>query len=159
MAFQEAEYYEPKEGNIYFVKGKIAKASSSQSVWEGYGVATIRLLANHMCAIDFEYKVETADATVISGNVDGISPALLKALNSNIPTITPLTGGIVHFVNSSGYIESNYEGYGGMLTVYAGLWAVARMYQASGSTGTWAPQNFPVNYRFFGTAYGTWADE
>lgn len=140
---------------IYSVYGQIL---TSDSAMRGHGTATVTLFANKTCRIEFSAKITTAGTN--AGQINcGLSSNMLKSLNSNIPTITPVKGGVVEWYNTDGIRDKDNLGYAGILEASSGqpYWKFARMYQTSGTTGSYPETECTVGKCYIGTAYGTWA--
>lgn len=134
--------------------GKIVDASGDTT--EGVGNFTLTLYNNGKCRIDFVFKITTAGTAASNFNW-GISTALLKAINSDIPNITVTYGGYAVYLNSNGTKDDSLNNYGGHATGSSdgSRWTFGRIYQATGEYGGWNSAKFPVGTFVYGCAIGT----
>ena len=138
----------------YFVKGQII--TGINTIIKGHGTAEV-ILQNGKATINFVAKITTAgtESNIFSWGLDSRQ---LTNLNSNIPSITPLSGssstGI--FFSGSGNIDTNLVGYGGCFHGNTPHWTPTRLYNTSGDLGAWPPTSFPVDYMISGTVFGTY---
>lgn len=154
----------------YHVRGQIAKnynASLQSTTWCGTGQATVCLHDDHTCEVYFDYTVNVNDDAV-AGYQFGLSVSAMKALNSNIPTITPQIGGYLIIVNPDGTIRpetstsgtaSTANGYGAFNSAssnYPDIWLTSRVYKTDGSQGSWSSSSIPKFSRLYGVAIGIW---
>lgn len=114
------------------------------------GICTCTYKFNDVMQIDFNLKVTTAG----SGSSDyGISPTLLRTLNSNIPYLTPVEGGTLQIFNSSGALQTGYVG--ASFTVASGYWKPS--YVSSGSLTAIDESAFTSGMTLIGTCYGRYS--
>ena len=129
--------------------------NSAADTCYGYGIATVYLYPNGIAEVHFNIKI-TNSGTSGSYFQCGINRDLIKSRNSNIPTITPITGGSLTYYNSSGFIIEDKMDYGGTLMAVNQFWEPARVYDTSGSVGGWPASQFVVGHRIIGVCYGTY---
>lgn len=145
----------------YVVDGYILNGN----VIRGYGRATVMLYANGQAVIDYACRVTTANMT---GDVFGygISPKILHQNNSNIPLITPKSGGTVMYYRTgseSGVLYPQQELVhlsGTHTTVQYGAdmyWQFARLYEVGTEPGAWPTRSMPLDTYIQGTCYGTFS--
>ena len=134
---------------LYFVSGKLLDAGDDTT--EGVGTATINIETNGIARIDFSIQI-IAKGTASSFDF-GINPALFTAKNANIPAITPVSGGVLVIISTSGSYGSR-NGYGGTFQVDRGRWRPARMFNTDGDIGGWTSSDVDVGAAFVGTCYG-----
>ena len=113
------------------------------------------LFPSGLCMIEFIVKIETIPTTTIIGGLD-------KRIFENITgkSITPINGGNLMYYTPEGNINASLTGYGGVLVygdLYPNYWLFARVYNTSGTSGTWAPYIIPVGTHIQGTAFGKWS--
>lgn len=136
----------------YWLSGLIANSSNT---FKGHGQATIVLYSSGLAQIDYEYSVTTA-GTNDSLFAWGLNRDLFQALNSNIPIITPSTGGHCYIYTDDGVLWSSEMGYAGITESSSNFWCVSRVYNTSNNTlGKYPESMLSLNYRVSGTAYGT----
>lgn len=116
------------------------------------GVCTQTYLLNEIAQIDFDLTITTAG----SGSAPfGISRALLRQLNEEIPVITPMPGGCVRVYSSAGALLMNM---GGSMGPYSGAWA-PMIINADRELQPVEEQLFVAGTRLTGTCYGRYAFE
>ena len=130
--------------------------NSSGDTCEGVGTATVYLYQNGIAVIDFNIKI-TASGTSSSVFTCGLNRNLLVAANSNIPKITPISGGSLTYYATDGHTSSENMEYGGTTTSLVQFWQAARVYDSSGSIGGWPASTYVANQRLIGTVYGTYS--
>ena len=122
---------------------------------EGYGIVTVSLYPNGIARVDFDIQI-TANGTGSAYFLWGLNRNLIKNINSNIPTITPIGGGSLTYYNTSGGIADDRMGYGGTMVAVSEFWQPSRMYTTSGYIGGWPANACVVNQRLIGVCYGTY---
>ena len=158
---QQIDSADDKSTNIYTeaypppcsrhqINGKLI--NSVNDVIDGYGSASVLLLQNGIARIDFSAKIETA-GTNMNNYTWGLNRDYFIAATGK--TITPITGGVLEYLKSSG-IDAERRGMGGMLIVGDHFWVPARVYDTGGNAGSWASGNIDVGTCLFGTCYGTY---
>ena len=138
---------------MWSVRGNIVRSISGTAV--GYGKAMVYIVGKTV-VVEFEAKITTAGT--VSNLFDvGIEVAVLRSLNTGIPEFTVVNGGIIHYYNSDGTIDTSMEGYAGEATLNTAenRWAFARLYDTNGSIGPWADNRYTVGKIITGTVYGT----
>ena len=135
----------------YYVANGVLLDGSSEI--RGTGTATVCIDTNGIARVDFSIKI-TAASTDASSFDYGVSPALLTSINANIPSITPMTGGVLS-VMRDGILNDSINGYGAFFTSENSKWLPNRIYKADGSGGAWSSTIFVVNDVLIGTCYGT----
>lgn len=114
------------------------------------GTATCTYCLNDIMRIDFSLKVTTAG----SGSASfGLSRDLLRQLNAEIPVITPLDGGNLQILNSSG--EMLVSHIGSSFKADGNYWHPAHV--SGSSLANINESVFAVNYTLIGTCYGKYA--
>ena len=134
----------------YMANGVLLDGSSEI---RGTGTATVCIDTNGIARVDFSIKI-TAASTNESSFDYGISPALLTSINANIPSITPMNGGVLSIIRDD-ILNNSANGYGAYFTSENSRWIPNRIYKADGSAGAWASTIFVVNDVLVGTCYGT----
>lgn len=114
------------------------------------GIVTCTYEMNEVMRLDFNLKVTTSGS---GSSAFGISPTLLRALNSNIPTITPISGGTLQMFNSSGALS--VANIGASMIASNGLWTPSRL--ISGSQTAFNESDIASGYTLVGTCYGTYS--
>lgn len=136
----------------YVYKGALLHGGTSAIF--GYGVADV-IMFNGLATINFELQVTANDA---QSTFDfGIDRDYLTSTVGK--TITPVSGGIIHFFNN-GALDTALEGFAGTTAINnqtPKYWLVARMYTQAGGVGPWASNVFTTNTRITGTIYGTYS--
>ena len=114
------------------------------------GIVTCTYQLNDIMKVDFNLKVTTAG----SGTDNfGISPTLIRSLNPEIPTITPISGGNLQIFGSSG---SLLTGNIGMSMIDSeGLWRPSRL--VSDVQTAFNESAMSANLTLVGTCYGTYS--
>ena len=69
----------------------------------GTGTATLTYKMNELLRIDFNIQITTAGSGT---STYGISTALLRTLSDEIPSLTPISGGVLNVFNSSGALTN-----------------------------------------------------
>lgn len=114
------------------------------------GICTLTHQMNDVMQIDFDLRVTTAGSGT---GVCGISPTLLRNLNSAIPEITPIDGGRLRIFNSSGSLLGSYAGE--TLSVLNGLWIPS--YISNGAIARFDERTLSSGVTLNGTCYGTYS--
>ena len=114
------------------------------------GIVTCTYGMNEVMRLDFNLKVTTSGS---GSSAFGISPTLLRTLNSNIPTITPISGGTLQMFNSSGALS--VANIGASMIASNGLWTPSRL--VSGSQTAFSESDIASGYTLVGTCYGTYS--
>lgn len=118
----------------------------------GTGTATCTYKFNEVMQIDFRLKITTAGS---GSSAYGISTSLLRTLNTEIPALTPLDGGVLQIFNSSGTLLSTYTGASFLANgVY---WQPS--YVSSGALTAINESVMTSGITLVGTAYGTYTFE
>ena len=138
---------------VYVASGLLF--NSDGDTCEGYGTATVSLYPNGIARVDFNIKFTTS-GTSTSNFQCGLNRDLLSSINSNIPTITPIRGGSLTYYATSGSVDNDKMGYGGLMTIANQFWQPARIYNTSGSIGGWPADKYVANQRIIGVCYGTY---
>ena len=138
----------------YIVNGRIMNTSADSSL-AGYGTATVILYSSGIAEVHFGCKVETS-GTSSTGWGSGINRDLLHNLDSNIPVITPITGGTIYMYSSNGNMNTSLCGYGGTSIANGQFWTIARVYQTDGAVGGYPSSTLTAGMMFYGTLYGTY---
>ena len=141
---------------VYTASGQIATASGDNM--KGNGIATVVLYASGIAVVYYEYLVVTAGT---SGSVwaAGLSATALKQINANIPTITPIQGGPMTFLNPRsggnwGLFGDGINGYAGINCANSSWWTVGRNYNGA-AIGSHPASIFSLDTRVKGVAFGT----
>lgn len=133
----------------FHCNGTIFKNGGSGTI-TGNGSASI-LICGNIARIDFDFYVTTASG----GSGDwawGIDSNQFTALNSNIPAITPMTGG---WYRTTG-MPSDTEGYATVFDRSGRFWRPCRYYTtACDSIGGWPASQCRSGSRWRGCCYGT----
>ena len=116
------------------------------------GIVTCTYKMNEVMQLDFNLKMTTAGS---GSSTYGISPTILRTLNSSIPKITPLDGGTLQIFTSAGALSTTYVG--ATLKAVDGLWRPA--YISSGSLTNINESVMAANVTIVGTCYGTYSLE
>lgn len=134
----------------YWLSGVIA---NSTNTFQGYGQATIVLYSSGLAQIDYEYIVTTAGTNDSLFNW-GLNRDLFQALNSNIPIITPSTGGHCYIYTDGGVLWSSE-----MVNITesaSNFWCISQIDDTSNNTiSKYSESTLSLDYRVSGTAYGT----
>jgi len=136
--------------NIPEINVAIGNMLSGETV-ECEGVCTQSYTLNEVAQIDFDLIITTAGSD--SGSV-GLSRALMRQLNEEIPVITPLTGGSVRVYDATGVLRNDL---GVTLQASDNLWVLATIDGAS-----YAPvpeSSLTAGMRLIGTCYGVYKFE
>lgn len=143
---------------IYFCSGMILSEKNGNA--QGHGVATVVLFASGLAMITYEVMISQA-GTSTTNYYWGISRDRLKAINSNIPTITAITGGINTWYQppvTSGVFNNfntTYNGYAGLCEQVGGeFWNFSRNYNGGG-IGSFTSNAATLNSRMHGICFGT----
>ena len=140
------------------VTGQIAKGANSSVA--GMGIADIYWSSiTGLATINFNYKVTTA-GTSTSDFTYGLSVEAMKALNSNVPNISPLTSGsgVCNVYENSGVLSIADGNFGWCLQGEAeGYWAISRVYKSGNNylAGPYPTNILSMGRYISGTAYGT----
>ena len=140
----------------YLVSGQILNESGGNTA--GHGVASVLLFPNGVAVVTYQCMISTAGAST-TNYAWGINRDLIRALNSNIPVITPVTGGTVTWYQpASGGVFSGfnttYNGYGCTHSPNGSFWNFARNYNGS-SIGAFSSNAATLNSRMHGICIGT----
>lgn len=134
----------------YWVSGLIA---NSNNTFKGYGQATIVLYSSGLAQIDYEYIVTTVGTNDSLFNW-GLNRDLFQLLNSNIPIITPSTGGHCYIYTNSGVLWSSE-----MVNITESVdnfWCISQVSDTLNNTLDKYPEStLSLDYKVSGTAYGT----
>ena len=125
------------------------------------GVATV-VLNGGMALIFFDAQITTLPS--ISDKVKlftfGINIDHLRSMNSSIPFITPLTGGVINYTNSDGTVQEYLRGFGGCFQARndnsEADFLPARIYTTNGYIGGWGGESLQDTIRMSGVAIGTY---
>lgn len=113
------------------------------------GTVTCTYKFNDVMQVDFNLSVTTSG----SGSASyGISPTLLKTLNTEIPTITPMNGGVLQIYSSTGVLSGSYVG--ASFLAVDGLWKPASV--VSSALAAINESAMTSGLRLIGTCYGTY---
>lgn len=118
----------------------------------GDGVVTVTYEMNDVVRLDFNLTVTTAGTGT---SPFGISPTLLRTLNADIPTITPVDGGTMQIVTSLGSIDLSHIG--PTMKADNGLWTPASI--VSGDITALTEAELTAGMVITGTCYGTYSLE
>lgn len=138
--------------------GEIANSVGGAAI--GTGVATVTLYASGLAKIDYQYTITTAGTSTATTNFKwGLNRDLLSARNANIPTITPVNGGVAEWYAAKSNsvwssLHESYNGYGCTHTVNSQFWCAARNHNGT-SVGAYPVSTAVLNIRICGTCYGT----
>ena len=136
--------------NIPEINVAIGNMLSGETV-ECEGVCTQSYTLNEVAQIDFDLIITTAGSD--SGSV-GLSRALMRQLNEEIPVITPLTGGSVRVYDATGVLRNDL---GVTLQASDNLWALATI---DGASYVPVPESsLTAGMRLIGTCYGVYKFE
>ena len=108
---------------------------------------------------NFGMKVATNTATT-NETTFNIRPSLLKSINSDFPSIKPITSknniGTCTYYKSDGTVNTSLTGYGGIIYNKGGTnFGFSRVYKTDGSTGAWGVVSLPVDTIIRGQFYAT----
>ena len=117
----------------------------------GEGTATLTYKMNEVMQIDFNIKINTSGSGT---GTYGISTALLRTLSVDIPSLTPLDGGVLNIYNSSGASTMTY---GSSFLASGAYWKPA--YISSGALAQINEAFFTSGMRISGTCYGKYVFE
>lgn len=138
---------------LYHAQGEVFKATSGGTA-KGSGVATVHITPDGVAQIDFVVRISTAGSNTNVFGV-GISVSLLRSINANIPEIVPAKGGNCIFFNANGSINTGMTEFGGScLDVTSDMWNIGRIYDATGSYGSWPDSMYTSGMIVKGTLYG-----
>lgn len=116
------------------------------------GIVTVTYQLNDIARLDFQLQVTTAG----SGSADfGISRALLRTLNPDIPLITPVDGGAIQIYTALGAIATT--SIGTTMKANGNLWTPAKI--SSGAITALNESAFSSGRIITGTCYGTYTLE
>lgn len=142
--------------SIYKVTGLLCTAKDDSI--HGYGSALVTLYKNGLARIDIQFTVNDNTSTSAENYFNyGIFSTAFNSINSNVPSITPLTGGQIIFYNEDGSINYELTSYSGIAQAMTDHWCFGRVYKTDGSVGSWQIQKMTVKTRIAGTIYGTYA--
>ena len=116
------------------------------------GVCTQSYTLNEVARIDFDLIIKTAGTGT---NSFGISRALMRQLNEEIPIITPLSGGSVRVFNASGVLVNSL---GVSMQALNDLWTPV-IFDAYGDPQAITEDLMTVGLRITGTCYGRYSFE
>ena len=146
-----------KKDSYLRVTGQIAKGANDSVA--GMGVADIYWSSTSgLVVINFNYKVTTA-GTSTSDFTYGLSVEAMKALNSNVPNISPLTSGsgVCNVYENSGVLSMDNGNFGWCLHGETeGYWAISRVYKSGNNylAGPYPTNILSAGRYISGTAYG-----
>ena len=116
------------------------------------GIVTVTYQMNEIARIDFQLSITTAG----TGSGDyGISRALLRTLNPDIPLITPVDGGSLQIYSALGAISTS--SIGTTMKANGNLWTPAKI--ESGAIAQIAESSLSAGRVITGTCYGTYSFE
>ena len=116
------------------------------------GIVTVTYQMNEVARLDFNLKVTTAG----TGTSDfGISPTILRSLNADIPTITPVDGGTMQIYTSAGALD--ITALGATMLESNGLWTPSKI--VSGVITALTEADMTAGITIVGTCYGTYSLE
>ena len=116
------------------------------------GIVTVTYQLNEIARLDFQLQVTTSG----SGSGDyGISRALLRTLNPDIPLITPVDGGAIQIYSALGAIATT--SIGTTMKANGNLWTPAKI--SSGAITALSESTFTTGRIITGTCYGTYTLE
>ena len=146
-----------KHSTIICLAGSIFNEKTGPGI--ATGVATV-VLNGGMALIFFDAQITTLPSNAKTWAF-GINIDHLRSMNSSIPAITPLTGGVINYIRSDGTIQEYLRGYGGCFQVSNGNPTVAdflpaRIYKTDGSMGGWDGASLQDVSRMSGVAIGTY---
>lgn len=136
---------------IYNPRGEIFNGSGVNIA--GSGCATIIVIGS-IAVVHFSLKIRVTDATS-SLFTYGLNRDLFKNIDANIPNITPLTGGVMHVVDSDGKNKNTVTEWGGSFEARSQFWLPGRIYTDSGNFGGWTASMFEVGDIVSGVCFGT----
>lgn len=113
------------------------------------GNVTCTYQMNEVMRLDFNIKITTAGSGTAAF---GISPSLLRQLNSAVPVITPINGGTLQIFTSAGALSSSYVG--ATMVASGGFWCPA--YMNSSTLTNINESAMAANLTLIGTCYGTY---
>lgn len=113
------------------------------------GIVTCTYQFNDIMRLDFNLKITTAGSTNASW---GISRNLLRQLNSEIPLITPVDGGSLQIIGSSGNLFTTNVGVS--FVANGAMWTPSRL--VSGVETAFNESDFGSNITLIGTCFGTY---
>lgn len=139
---------------MWSARGNIVKSASTGTAL-GYGKALVYFVGKTV-VVEFEAKIITAGTGSNVYDI-GIEVNNLQSINSSIPNFSVVNGGIIHYYNSDGTLDTTMEGYAGEATINTteNRWAFARLYNTSGNIGAWTDNRYTVGKIITGTVYGT----
>lgn len=117
------------------------------------GSCTMTYTMNDVARIDFDFTITTSG----TGSGDyGLSRALLRQINNDIPVLSPIDGGTLNIYSSAGALVNT--GYGGMMVTneLGDLWVPAVL----GAAGDMTPMHesdLAAGMRFTGVCYATYS--
>lgn len=152
--YSKAESDALVRARMWSVRGNIVRSASTGTA-VGYGKALVYIVGETVI-VDFEAKITTAGTKSDVYNV-GIQVGILRSLNPDVPSFNVLNGGIIHYFQSDGTMDTGMEGYAGEATfdTSGNYWTFARIYNTSGSIGAWADSSYTVGKIINGRLYGT----
>lgn len=117
----------------------------------GEGTATLTYKMNEVMQIDFNIKITTSGSGT---GTYGISTALLRTLSVDIPSLTPLDGGVINVFNSSG---ASTRLTGASFLASGAYWKPA--YVNNGALTAINESSFTSGMTLSGTCYGKYVFE
>ena len=114
------------------------------------GIVTCTYEMNDIMRLDFNLRVTTVGS---SSSAFGISPTLLRSLNSEIPAIAPISGGTLQMFNASGALM--VANIGSSMLAQNGLWTPSRL--VSGVQTAFNESDIASGYTLVGTCYGKYS--
>jgi len=117
----------------------------------GSGTATCTYKLNEVMQIDFNISITTSGSGTGSC---GISTSLLRTLNSEIPTITPMSGGVLQVFNSNGALVNHV---GASFIANGAMWETASV--SNDDLVAIEESSFTTGMTLVGTCYATYKFE
>ena len=117
----------------------------------GNGTATLTYQFNDIMQIDFSVRITTAGS---GSSAYGLSTALIRTLNEEIPTLTPISGGMLEIFNSSGALTNRV---GASFIANGAYWQPA--VASSGSLTGIAESSITSGMTLVGTVYANYKFE
>lgn len=117
----------------------------------GDGTATLTYRMNELMQIDFGIKITTSGSGT---STYGISTALLRTLSDEIPSLTPINGGVLNVFNSSGALTNLL---GASFVADGAFWKPA--YVSNGVLTGINESSFSNGMTLSGTCYGKYTFE
>ena len=137
--------------NVPSVCNAIGNCMDGTSI-ECDGIVTVTYEMNDVVRLDFNLTVTTAGTGT---SPFGISPAILRSLNADIPTIDPVDGGAMQIITALGAIDTTKIG--PTMIADNGLWTPANI--VSGDITALTEASMTAGMVITGTCYGTYSLE